>query len=391
MQTFPKKLPRLASGSFMLALLLSSTFFAPNNARGDEIDAPKPMDIPQIKNVYRGKFAIGTILDGWALGADSPRRALALRQFDAFTPENLLKPDQIEREKDVFTFDKADKFVNLAAQNGGIVVGHALVWHQQTPQWMNQNPDGAPLSRAQALQNMSGYITAIVDRYKGRVKQWDVVNEAISDAGDEQLRQSPWLKSIGEDYIAQAFHAAHTADPNALLILNDYNNDIEPKRTKTLALLKSLLAQGVPVQAVGMQLHTWLTADVGEIEKSIEQYSALGLKVVVTELDMTILPSPNYSADISQRFKLTPQSNPYSAGLPDGIAQQQARQYGKLFAMFTRHADVIERVSFWGTGDGDSWKNNFPIQGRTDYPLLFDRNLQPKTAFYGVAKAAQKP
>lgn len=349
------------------------------------------MNIPQLKDVYRDKFAVGTILDGWALNQDSPRRALALRQFDAFTPENLFKPDQIEREKDVFTFDNADKFVELVAQNGGIVVGHALVWHQQTPQWMNRKPDGTPLSRAQALQNMNGYIAAVVDRYKGRVKQWDVVNEAISDAGDEQLRPSPWLQSIGDDYIAQAFRAAHTADPDALLILNDYNNDIEPKRTKMVTLLKSLLAQGVPVGAVGMQLHTWTNADVGEIEKSIEQYSALGLKVVITELDMTVLPSPNYSANISQRFKLTPQMNPYSAGLPDEIAQQQARQYGKLFEMFARHADAIARVSFWGANDGESWKNGFPIQGRTDYPLLFDRELQPKPAFYTVVKAAQKP
>ena len=373
------------------ALLLSWTLVNIKSAYSAENDAPKPMNIPQLKDVYKGQFAVGTILDWWALDENTPRRALALSQFDAFTPENLLKPDQIEREKGVFTFDNADKFVDLAGKNGALVVGHALVWHQQTPQWMNHNPDGTPLSREQALQNMRVHIQTVVGRYKGRIAQWDVVNEAVSDSGDELLRPSPWLQSIGEDYIAQAFRAAHSADPNALLILNDYNNDLKPKRDKTLKLLRSLLDQGVPVGAVGMQLHTWMNADLDEIEQSIEQYSALGLKVVISELDLSVLPAPNYSADISERFNLTPQSNPYADGLPDAVAAAQAKRYGELFALFARHANVIARVTLWGTNDGESWKNNFPIRGRTDYPLLFDRDLQPKPAFYAVVKAAQTP
>ena len=375
---------------FGAALLLVSAFVAPNIAQSAETDAPKPMDIPPLKTVYRDKFAVGSTLDWWALDEDTPRRKLAFSQFNAFTPENLLKPNELQREKGVFTFNNADKFVNLASANGNLVVGHTLVWHQQTSEWMTRSSDGTPLSRDEALANMRAHIQTVVGRYKGRIAQWDVVNEAISD-GNATLRDSPWLQSIGEDYIAQAFRIAHQADPNALLIFNDYNNELAYKREKTLKILKQLLAQGVPVGAVGMQLHTWMDADLREVEKSIEQYGALGLKVVITELDLSVLPSPDYSADITTRFQMTPASNPYSDGLPAAVAANQARRYSELFALFARHSDVIARVTFWGTSDSDSWKNNFPIEGRTDYPLIFDRELKPKPAFDSVIEAARTP
>ena len=374
--------------------LISGLFIGAGcTARPAISDAPAApvinQNMPQLKDVYQTDFAIGTTLGNWAQDGAPAKLALAHAQFNAFTPENLLKPALTQRKQGVFTFDDADKFVAEASKNGAIVVGHTLVWHSQSPDWMWQDANGQPLPRAQGLENMRAHIGAVVGRYKGRIAQWDVVNEAVSDKKGELLRPTPWLKSVGDDYIAQAFRAAHAADPTAILIYNDYGNERPDKRAKTVELLKALLADKVPVHAVGMQLHTRLGADIGEIEESIRQYGALGLKVMITELDMTVLPAPDWSADIAVRFDLTPASNPYTAGLPADIERRQAKQYGELFAMFARNADVIDRVTLWGISDDKTWKNNHPIKGRTDYPLLFDGKLQPKPAFDAVVEAAK--
>ena len=235
----------------------------------------------------------------------------------------------------------------------------------------------------------------MVGHYKGRVKQWDVVNEAISDAPGEGLRPSPWLRAIGKDYIAEAFRAAHEADPNAILIYNDYNIERSNKRSKALQLLKSLIEQKIPIHAVGIQGHWRMNSlDLAEVEESIKEFAALGLKVIITELDISVLPSRYQGADISRTETTRPGQgsgmNPYTQGLPDNVAKQHAERYRQAFAMFLRHKNVIGRVTFWGTHDGRSWLNNFPVRGRTDYPLLFDRQGKPKAAFFAVTKAAQE-
>jgi endo-1,4-beta-xylanase len=360
----------------------------------DEVRYTPQPDIPPLKEAFKGKFLIGVAFDV----RGGQRQAsldidIATTHFSAFTPENSMKPMFTQPTEGRFNFAGADRLVELAEKSGATPIGHCLVWHSQTPRWFFQDPDGKPAGRELALARMRKHIATVVGHYKGRVKQWDVVNEAISDTAGQHLRQSPWLKAIGEDYIAEAFRAAHEADPDAILIYNDYGIELRDKRGKALQLLRSLIEKKVPVHAVGIQAHWRMDRpDFAEVEESIKRFAALGLKVMITELDISVLPARYQGADISrterpsaeQRAKM----NPYTEGLPESVAQQHAERNRQAFAMFLRHKDIISRVTFWGTHDGHSWLNNFPVRGRTDYPLLFDRQGKPKSAFFAVRKAA---
>jgi GH35 family endo-1,4-beta-xylanase len=352
-------------------------------------------NIAPLKNAYKGKFLIGTILSIGALEGREPESvSLAQTHFDAFTAENSMKPDAVQPREGEFTFANGDKLVELARKSGATVIGHTLIWHSQTPKWFFVGPDGMPVGRELALARMRKHISTVVGRYKGKIKQWDVVNEALSDGGDSDLRPSPWRTAIGDDYIEQAFRAAHEADPDAILIYNDYNIEREYKRPKALRMLKSLLDKGVPVHAVGMQCH-WRMDDpkLSEVEESIKQYAALGLKVMITEMDIGVLPTRYQGADINTREAMTPEMaktmNPYTAGLPDDVAKAHGERYRQAFEMFLRHQKHIGRVTIWGIQDNTSWLNNFPVRGRTDYPLLFDKEGKPKPAFFAVRKAVQ--
>jgi endo-1,4-beta-xylanase len=353
--------------------------------------------VPPLKKAFQGKFLIGTALNYPALLGQAPMDvAIATRHFSAITCGNSMKPDFTQPEEGRFTFEQGDRCVEIARECGATVIGHTLVWHSQTPAWFFRGTDAArpSPSRELALARMRKHIGAVVGHFKGKVKQWDVVNEALSDSQAEFLRPTPWYRAIGEEYIAEAFRAAHQADPKAILIYNDYNIERPYKRPKALKLLKSLLDQKVPIHAVGIQCHWRLDGvNLAEVEDSIKQFAGLGLKVMITELDLGVLPTRYRGADVSFRERMTPEQraamNPYVAGLPDEAAQKQAELYRQSFAMFLRHRDVIGRVTFWGPHDGDSWLNNFPIRGRTDYPLLFDRKGRPKPAFFAVQEAAQ--
>lgn len=356
-------------------------------------------DVMPLKEAFKGRFLIGSALNYPELQGKNPERVAFVRNhFNAITAGNSMKPDFTQRVEGQFTFADGDKLVEIAAQSRATVVGHTLVWHSQTPDWFFKAPDGKPADRTLALVRMRKHISTVVGRYKGRIKQWDVVNEAISDSPDEDLRQTPWLKAVGPDYIEQAFRAAHEADPDAVLIYNDYNIEREYKRPKALRLLKSLIAKGVPVHAVGIQCHWRLdNPDFAEVEESIKQFSQLGLKVMITELDIGVLPTKYQGADVYRTEVMTPEMqatmNPYTGGLPDAVAQQHAERYRQAFEMFLRHQDKIGRVTFWGVDDEESWFNDFPIKGRTDYPLLFDRHRNPKPAYFAVVKtvSSEKP
>jgi endo-1,4-beta-xylanase len=357
----------------------------------DEVRFTASADIPPLKDAFKDRLVIGSVLDS----RRSPMEiALAITHFSAITPENSMKPMFVQPTEGRFHFADGDRIVELAQKSSATPIGHCLVWHEQTPRWFFQGPDGQPAGRELALARLREHIATVVGHYKGRVKQWDVVNEAISDTKDELLRQSPWLKAIGEDYIAEAFRAAHEADPDAILIYNDYNIEQRDKRRKALQLLRSLLDKKVPVHAAGIQGHWRLDRpDLAEVEESIKQFAELGLKVMITELDISVLPRRSEGADISkteppsaeERAKM----NPYTQGLPETVAQEHAERYRQAFALFLRHKKVIGRVTLWGTQDGRSWLNNYPVRGRTDYPLLFDRQGKPKAAFFAVMKAAQ--
>lgn len=359
-----------------------------------QADTSTEQSVSPLRDSFKGKFRIGAAVSTALLrGQEAGAEKILRKHFDSVTAENAMKPDAIQPREGEFTFADADKLVEIAKESGAEVVGHTLIWHSQTPRWFFEGKDGQPITRELALQRLRTHIKTVVSRYKGRIREWDVVNEAIND-GPGVLRQTPWLRAIGEDYIAEAFRAAHEADPEAILVYNDYNIELDYKRPKAVELLKKLIDQKVPVHAVGIQSHWRVQSPpLAETEKAIKEFSALGLKVMITEFDMGVLPTQYQGADLSRAQSLTPEQlavlNPYTQGLPAEAAQLHADKVKESIDLFLRYQKNIGRVTFWGIHDGHSWLNNFPIRGRTDYPLLFDRELKPKPAFFAVQKAAQ--
>ena len=278
---------RILSVSAIVALAsLASTAFA----GAAEQDSSSSNVLP-LREAFKGKLLIGTALDVRQRGSPLDI-SIATTHYNAITPENSMKPMALQPSEGRFNFAGADRLVEMAEKSGATPIGHCLVWHSQTPRWFFQGLNGQPAGRVLALARLRKHITAVVGHYKGRVKQWDVVNEAISDGPGQLLRQSPWLREVGEDYLAEAFRTAHDADPDAMLIYNDYGIELHGKREKALQLLRKLIEQKVPIHAVGIQAHWRLDGpDFAEVEESIKQFAALGLKVMITELDISVLPT----------------------------------------------------------------------------------------------------
>lgn len=345
-----------------------------------------------LKDVFKDDFRIGAALNRRQIFETDARGAEIVRtQFNSITPENILKWALVHPQLEKYDFAAADHYVEFGEKNGMFIVGHTLVWHNQTPRWVFEDEQGKPLTREALLSRMREHISTVVGRYKGRIKGWDVVNEALNQDGT--MRQSPWFKIIGDDYLAQAFRFAHEADPDAELYYNDYDLERPGKRSGAVELLKKLQSAGVPLAGVGLQNHNRLDGPSAEVEDAtIETFAKLGLKVHITELDVDVLPrtTKDPGADYAVNVEPTPQINPYTAGLPAATQSALARRYADLFRVYLKHRDVIERVTFWGVADGDSWLNNWPIKGRTNYPLLFDRLGQPKPAFDSIIEVGNK-
>ena len=336
-----------------------------------------------------GRFLIGAAvsarrLDDPAGGAG--RGAVRLPHRRERVQARFLQPRPGE-----FNFTAADKIVDFARRHGMKVVGHTLCWHSQSPAWMFRGADGKPLPREEALRNLKDHIDAVVGHFKGKVVGWDVVNEAISDAKGEYLRDTPARRAIGDDYIVKAFEFAHAADPDAELYYNDYGNEHPEKLEKTIRLIRELKARGVRLDAVGIQCHLRLDdPDAADrLDRAIAAYAAEGVKVVLTELDVDVLPRRARGADVAAREQGG--ANPYPDGLPPEVAEAQARFYGRLFRVVLKHPGVVTRVTFWGTHDGTSWLNFWPVAGRTNHPLLWDRALKPKPALGAVLDALATP
>jgi len=311
---------------------------------------------------------------------------LLTTQFSHVTPENCMKPDALRRTEEAWNFNQADKFVAFANSKDFKVVGHCLVWAKddRTPAWFYQD-GAAPASKEVLLARMKSYIETVVGRYKGKIAAWDVVNEALGD-GKTELRESGWTRAAGEDFIALAFEYAHAADPSAQLIYNDYNNELDGKREKMLALLARLKARKAPVHVVGLQGHYEIDRVPYEaLEKTLIALRGIGMKVVVSELDIDVIPRGRWWADGNKHRAEMAKINPYIDGCPPEILARQAEQYVQLFRLFRKYDDVIDRVSFWNLHDGQSWLNNFPWK-RVNHPLLFDRQGKPKPAFDAVVK-----
>jgi endo-1,4-beta-xylanase len=347
---------------------------------------------PGLKDAFDGDFLIGTAMDATQrFGKDEKAKSFIAKHFNSITAENAMKWERIHPEPDSYEFALPDSTVAFAARHDMAVIGHCLVWHSQTPGWVFQDSLGSPLSREALLGRMKDHIFAVVGHYKGQVKGWDVVNEAVDDDGT--LRKTKWLEIIGEDYIEKAFEFAHEADPDAELYYNDYNNEERAKRAGVITLVKKLQDKGIRVDGVGIQGHWHLDSpEFGLVDESINEYATLGVRVMITEMEINVLPTPAwlYGAEISKTAEYSDSLNPYVAGLPDSVQNMLTNRYAELFRLLLKHKETVSRVTFWGVHDGYSWKNDWPIPGRTNYPLLFDRNYRPKPAYYAVIREARK-
>ncbi len=354
---------------------------------GCEKSEEKPTEPKTLRNVYKDAFYIGTALNRFQINeTDSVMATLVGKEFNSITAENIMKSVQIHPQRDTFDFELADKFVALGEKHNMFIHGHTLVWHSQLSPWFSEIEDS--LEFASATEN---HIKDLATHFKGKLGSWDVVNEALNEDGT--LRNSIFLKKMGEDYLASAFKWTSEIDPDVDLYYNDYNMTNADKRQGAIRMVKKILEQGVKVDGIGMQGHWHLNSpSLEEIEQSILDYSELGVKVAITELDVSVLPNPwdLEGAEISQNFENGEGMNPYKDGLPDSIQVKLANRYKDIFEIFLKHKDKISRVTFWGVSDGQSWLNGFPIRGRTNYPLLFDRDLKPKAAYDSIISLKEK-
>lgn len=337
------------------------------------------------RDEFAGRFLIGAALNiDQIMGREVGVLDFVARQFNALTAENEMKWERIHPEAGEYFWESSDALVEFCRKNDIFLTGHTLVWHQQTPDWVFEDRDGMPASRELLLKRMQEHINTVVGHFNGAVPSWDVVNEALNDDGT--LRESKWQQIIGDDFVAKAFEYAHQADPDAKLYYNDYNLYMPAKRAGALRLVKSIQAKGIQVDGIGMQGHYGLVhpENLSDIEDSILAFAELG-DVMITELDLSVLPFPDegiVGADLDVNMELKAKYNPYTEGLTDEVEQQQLQRYLDIFAIFLKHQDKISRVTFWGVDDGHSWKNGWPMQGRTDYPLMINRSMELKPAAY---------
>lgn len=364
---------RLVASGLVVCAISAATVCGQNSSDSGPATAAAPS--MGLKEAYAGKFLIGA-------AGDIPRRysdaelANIKANYDIITPENCMKPQPTHPSEDTYNWTTPDALVTWCQDNNIKVWGHTLLWHAQTGRWFfGPGADGQPVTRELAMERLKKHIFTVVGRYKGRIIGWDVVNEAIEDRGageTENLRNRSWYTAVGPDVLTLAFKWAHEADPEAQLYYNDYNIEQgavenKGKHASSMRLLKRLIAEGVPIHGVGIQGHWHLDTNLADVEKAISNYESLGLKVCISELDVTATGT-NTGAFPTRGGGGT---------ISDEAFQQQAQVYAKLFDIFKRHSDAISRVTFWGISDRRSWRSR-------QRPLLFDAQLQPKPAFQAI-------
>lgn len=340
-----------------------------------------------LADAYGDAFKVGTAISNETLANDNQRlKTLIKREFNAITAENCMKSALIQPSQGEWDWELADRFIQFGVENDMHIVGHALVWHSQVPDDFFIHADGRSIGRAELIRRMETHITTLMERYKGKVHTWDVVNESIDE--DKGWRESAWFKTMGSsEYQERAFTLAHEIDPDAHLIYNDYNMHSPGKRAFLVDVIKDYKKRGIPIHGVGMQSHVGLEyPDMAEYEASMEAFAAQGMRLHMTELEVDVLPVAweHTGAEISDEFEYSDELNPYADGLPDNVQEQLTQRYVELFKLYMKHQDKIDRITLWGTHDGESWKNNFPVTGRTNYPMLFDRDMQPKPAYFAL-------
>jgi len=337
--------------------------------------------VATLKDHFKNDFLIGAAIPvNHVKGLDPKADSIVSLHFNTIVAENCMKSEKVNPAEGVYFWDDADAFVDYGERKGMTVIGHTLIWHSQLAPWFPLDSAGNYVSPEILKERMHTHITTMVSRYKGRVKGWDVVNEAILDDGS--YRPSPFYDILGEEFIPLAFQYAHEADPDAELYINDFSMASPGKRERYVKIVNDLRKRGLRVDGIGMQAHIGMDyPEIGEFEKSIEAFANAGVQVMITEWDITVLPTVFMGANVGDIVKLDDRYNPYPDGLPEDVSKQWNDRVAQWIALFKRHSDVISRVNLWGTYDGMSWRNDWPMIGRTDYPLAFDRNYELKPAF----------
>lgn len=337
-----------------------------------------------LKDAYADKFLVGATLGASMFTKPNhPSLALVKRHFSAITLDNDMKWERINPLPGNYEFDIADQFAQLGVDENITMVGHVLFWHSQTPDWVFKDAQGNLLTRDGLLERMRERAKMFASRYGDKVKIWDVVNEAIEDDGS--LRQSLYNQIIGDDFIEQAFIIADQEMPkDATLIYNDYGMDRTGRRDTVIAMVNDFLQRGVRIDGIGLQGHWGMVTPSAEtIDETLTAYAATGLPLHITELDVDFLGRDGLlgaNVDI-KKLTATPQNNPYPDGnFPPAGEDKLAARYQEIFQTFIKHQKSIDRVTFWGVTDGDSWLNGWPVVGRTNFPLLFNRDGQAKKA-----------
>ena len=333
-------------------------------------------------------FLIGTAMNTVQVRSNDPAiDEIVDKHFNAVVAENCMKAEELQPNEGLFDYRQADRLVEYAQKHNMTLTGHCLIWHSQVPRWFFKDELGNPCTREVLIGRIQDHIKTVMAHFKGKVKGWDVVNEAILDDGS--YRQSQFYKIIGPEFIEIAFRAAMEGGPDAELYLNDFSMSNKGKRDKYCEIIRDFKKKGIRIDAIGMQSHNGLDyPNMDEYEKSIDAFAACGVKVMITELDVNVLPNPQGfgGADISQNFELQQRFNPYTEGLPLAKQKELDARWMSFFKLYYKHRSQISRINLWGISDGGSWLNGWPINGRTNYPLLFDRQYKAKPVVNEIIK-----
>ncbi len=353
-----------------------------------------------LKKAYINAFKIGAAVNGAIIsGVDVASQNIVKQHFNSITIENSMKAGLINPQPGIFNYGPADDFVTFGQKNNMFIIGHTLVWHNQTPDWFFKDENGQPKTKEAQIERLREHIKTVAGRYTGKVHAWDVVNEVIDNDGS--YRPTTWVKGIGDgdELVKLAFKFAAEYAPNTELYYNDFNAWRPEKRDGIVRLVKMLQKEGIRIDGVGIQGHWGLNYPKTKyIEDAIDAYAATGVKVMITELDIDVLPLTREGQIIGQgmaekQFQLEEFKeylDPYQKGLPAEIQNKLTKRYAEIFNIFYKKRDKIDRVTFWGIHDGMNWKNDYPIPNRTNYPLLWDRAMQPKPALNAVLQIPKK-
>ncbi len=368
------------------------TAAAPAPTTPADADCAPAIEAPSttLAEAFAPHFKIGAAVSTAAFGGADPSAAILVQQqFNQLSAENVLKWSGVHPQRDVYQFTDTDRYVEFGEQTGMQIHGHVLVWHQQVPDWVFEQDGGGTIEADALWQRLEEHITMVAGRYGGRIKYWDVVNEAFNDDGS--LRDTPWRRILGDDYLAEVFALADRLLPDSRLVYNDYSMFLPGKRDAAIRLVKDLRERGIRIDAVGLQGHYNLKRPYPEeVESTLQLFAEAQIPVLITELDLDVLPSERdvQGADLDDTQAASAALNPYPVCLPPEADAAIAAHWGLLFDIFVKYADGIESITFWGVSDRYSWLNDWPVRGRRNYALLFDRELKPKSSLLQVLQSA---